>query len=829
MLGATVSYTQDVTDESYSGLIRTPDSGSSPEEMGQDLTGYGFVVNEGQVLDQNRQQNPSVRYLHPDTRFNVALKRNGYSYDLFSDETPPDPAARSTQPTNHRDEMPATRILHVQRVDVVFEGTNAVDTWTTSAMAEDHMNVINEHGSFELLHHYGEVTQHDLYPGVDIRYTAGADRFKQDLIAASPEALGQVRFRLEGATASADGNTLRIRTSRHTFVEEIPLSYIVHADGSRDPLAVTYVQNTDGTFGFRNTTAIPEWNEGDRVVVDPTPNRLQGSYFSGTNGTTTFYAVLGGTYMAGTTTSTAGLATAGAHDISYAGGNDAVLVKMTTCTRAWATYYGGSGLEQATSLAWPTGDNANLLIAGYTGSGAGVFGFPGTVAQPNYGGGTYDGFVAKFLTSTGQRTWGTYCGGTGADLIQDVTSDQNGNVFVVGNTSSSNMASAGAYDVSLGGGDDAFWRSYPGTASSVLYSTYYGGAGSEVGYGIELTGKEVYICGMTTSTTNIATAGTHQTSFQGVIDAFLARFTAGFLTWGTYYGGAQDDIANGIALIGCGYPTIVGSTSSNTLIAFGASPYQAAYGGVSDGFIAKFNPANGTNLFGTYYGGTDGDMCHAIVASGSDLVYVAGHTSSTDAMASAGSWQPFNGGMLDGWCARFSIIGSRIWGTYYGGTSSDDVWALSTGPSTGNVTIVGGTLSPNAIASVGCYDVTLGAGVEGFYATFDGPGPTACSLPGMVQQTDPETAVGGLETRIYPMPFADAFTIHTVLDADADAFFRLVDLTGRTVLEQRLGRLSKGANSTKVQCPHLADGMYTWMLQVGDALRTGSVVRSGNH
>lgn len=795
----------------------------------QDLPDYGFIENKGQVLDQDRKQNHDVRYLHPGTQFNVALKYNGYSYDLFSDEKASGTDANGPGLEPPLVDPPPARTLHVQRVDFVFEGTSGAEAWTTGPAADDHMNVINEHGSFELLHHFGQVTQHGLYPGVDIRYAAGTGRFKQDIIAASPEALAQVRFRLAGALAKAEGNALHISTSRHSFTEEIPLSYIARADGSTEPLAVTYVENADGTFGFRSTTVITKWNDGDRLVVDPTPNRIRGSYFSGTDGFTTFYAVLAGSYMAGTSTSTLGLATGGTYDNVYAANSDAILVKMTNCARSWATYYGGNGVDQAKSLAWPTGDSQNILIGGHTQSTGSVFGSAPPIAQQTYGGGAWDGFAAKFTTNGGLRTWGTYCGGTGTDLVQEVASDQNGNVFVVGTTSSGGMATVGAYDVSLNGTEDAFYRSYPPTGASLLYGTYYGGDGADGGYGIKVAGKAVYICGQTNSANAIGTAGTHQQFHQGGLEAFMAKFTGATRNWGTYYGGDQDEVAYSLALIGCGKPTMVGFTTSDDLIAFGSTPHQAVYGGGQDGFIAEFNPANGAILFGTYYGGEDADNCHAIIASGTDLVYVTGQTYSTtpvNAIASPGSWQTLNGGLADGWFARFNTVGGRVWGSYYGGTGHDWSYALSTGPATGNVTIAGGTFSPNAIASAGCYDLILGAQTEGFYATFDGPAPTPCPS-GMMLEPSARTTEGGLETMIFPVPFTDAFTIHTTLNAEADAFLRLVDLTGRTVLEQRLGRLMPGGNLTQVQCPALADGMYTWVLRVGDAISTGTVIRSG--
>ena len=96
-------------------------------------------------------------------------------------------------------------------------------------------------------------------------------------------------------------------------------------------------------------------------------------------------------------------------------------------TRLWATYYGGTGWDNANSVACDA--SGNVYIAGTTNSSnIASAGF-----QNVYGGGSYDAFLVKFDAS-GNRLWATYYGGTGADYGHSVACDALGNVYLAGYT-----------------------------------------------------------------------------------------------------------------------------------------------------------------------------------------------------------------------------------------------------------------------------------------------------------------------------------------------------------------------------------------------------------
>ncbi len=114
-------------------------------------------------------------------------------------------------------------------------------------------------------------------------------------------------------------------------------------------------------------------------------------------------------------------------------GQDAFILKFSgsNFARQWATYYGGTGFDEATDLFLDQYDN--LYITGYAGNN---FRFPtnpvGTYSQAYGGGSNGDAFCGVFKNSTLAYTWGSYIGGANDDQANAVSVDPNGNLFVLG-------------------------------------------------------------------------------------------------------------------------------------------------------------------------------------------------------------------------------------------------------------------------------------------------------------------------------------------------------------------------------------------------------------
>src|SRR5580700_648437 len=150
---------------------------------------------------------------------------------------------------------------------------------------------------------------------------------------------------------------------------------------------------------------------------------------------------------------------------------------------------------------------------------------------------------------------------------------------------------------------------------TLKYSTYLGGSGNDGGRGIGLdSAGNVYIVGNTTST-NLPTASAVQANYGGMSasfmngDAFVAKFNpAGALVYLTYLGGSGDDAATAVAVDTSGDAFVVGLTTSQNFPL--SSPLQANFGGMGgkgfirtgDAFVAKLNPTGNKLLYSTYLG-----------------------------------------------------------------------------------------------------------------------------------------------------------------------------------------------------------------------------------
>jgi len=386
-------------------------------------------------------------------------------------------------------------------------------------------------------------------------------------------------------------------------------------------------------------------------------------------------------------------------------------------TLSWSTYYGGS-LDEYNKNGSLTGDTSgNIYICGYTQSSTNI---ASTGAyQTTVAGGT-DAFVAKF-NKYGVRQWGTYYGGTLADYGTGIASDAAGNIFLSGYTSSTTgIATSGSYQTAIAGGSDAFLVKFD-SAGARQWATYFGGSSTDQGLAVntDRTGN-VYITGYTSSTAGIASTGAHQTTKGSGQDAFLAKFSnAGTRIWSTYYGGSSSDQGFTTATDTSKNVYLSGYTRSTADIAT-AGAYQTTYTAGMDVFIVKFD-STGVRQWGTYYGGSGDEQCLSLSTDRWGSFYIAGYTSSSSGIATSSSHQPVYGGIEDGFLAKFSNSGNRIWATYYGGTAGDDACGVKC-DTAGNVFLCGLSGSTAAIATTGGVQDTLNGAIDAFVIKFDSSG-----------------------------------------------------------------------------------------------------------
>jgi len=342
----------------------------------------------------------------------------------------------------------------------------------------------------------------------------------------------------------------------------------------------------------------------------------------------------------------------------YGGGyDDGVLVKFdSTGTLIYSTYLGGSISDKARGVTVDA--DKNVYLIGETNSGN----FP--TVNPIQGtiGGSNDAFVAKFNADGDALIFSTFHGGSSSDFGSDIALDSSNNVYVTGETSSTNFPTVNPYQTDLNTGGpyvvDAFVTKINAAGSAIVYSTYLGGSTKEESNGIAVTaGGEANIVG-TTESTDFPTLNALQPNFAGgTDDAFIAKFTStgDSLIYSTYLGadlyvGSNKDRGNAIDLDNDGYAYVVGETYSNAFPV--VDPFQSTTNGNSDCFISKLEPDGSALVYSTYYGGNSIDVCKGAALDTSGSLYVTGYIDSTFLFPTVNPLQSSSAGGADAFIGK---------------------------------------------------------------------------------------------------------------------------------------------------------------------------------
>jgi len=278
-----------------------------------------------------------------------------------------------------------------------------------------------------------------------------------------------------------------------------------------------------------------------------------------------------------------------ASQLSYGGGTDAFITKVnpTGSALVYSNYFGGSAREDAQALAIDNNGNAYITGITYSTDLPGTNGY----FQYAMGGGQYDGFVGKFDANgvLNYSTYlGGSGDEKGADIAVD--SAGNAYVVGI-TTSTNFPTQNAIQAANAGGANDAFVTKIEPLGYSVSYSTYLGGSGDDNGHRITVdSANNVYVTGDTTST-NFPTNNAIQSVSGGGKDAFVTSINSSgsALLDSTYLGGSADDYGNGIAVDASGAVYVAGSSASTNFPT--ATPLQAANGGGDfDVFVTKLIP-----------------------------------------------------------------------------------------------------------------------------------------------------------------------------------------------------------------------------------------------
>ncbi len=284
--------------------------------------------------------------------------------------------------------------------------------------------------------------------------------------------------------------------------------------------------------------------------------------------------------------------------------------------------------------------------------------------------------------------YSTYLGGSGDEQPAGVAVDSAGNTYLAGSTNSADfpLSTLGSLPAGV---PHVFLAKLDATGSNLLYTDYLGGNNEDDGYALALdAANDVYITGSTASS-DFPVVDPFQGTYPGGFNAFLTKISAdgSSLLYSSYLGGNGSDLPSSIAIDSAGDMVIGGYTSSTNFPV--ANAYQptvsANQGGMygNYGFLTKFNPDGASLIYSTYFAGNSnvpyncgGTPCwpqpfntiNGMVVDAAGNAYVAGVTNTYNFPVTAGAYLTSDSTQLDGtvgFVSKFSDSGSLQYSTYF--------------------------------------------------------------------------------------------------------------------------------------------------------------------
>lgn len=278
--------------------------------------------------------------------------------------------------------------------------------------------------------------------------------------------------------------------------------------------------------------------------------------------------------------------------VATTSGSDAFVTKLSAggASQVYSTFLGGNLLDLGNGIALDS--SGNVYVAGSTSSDD----FPTANAlQSNKRGnlGISDAFLTKLNASGSAFVYSTFLGGEFIDSGSAVAVDPTGNAYICGSTSSQSFPVVNAFQSHIGGFfDDAFVTKVNAAGSALVYSTYIGGKRTDncASIAIDATGS-AYVTGTTFSPDFPLFAPLQATGGEPSQDAFITKLApnGSSLIHSTYFGGGNNDSGRGIAVDSSQNIYVTGTTNSSVFPT--VNPLQPGFGGGSDVFIAKLQPA----------------------------------------------------------------------------------------------------------------------------------------------------------------------------------------------------------------------------------------------
>ena len=435
---------------------------------------------------------------------------------------------------------------------------------------------------------FASITYENFYQGIDMKVHTTNNELHYDWIIHPGANPNHIQWAYSGLEPELTKDGLQIKLDYITFTEKKPVAWQI-IDGKKVFVPVSF-KKSGKTYSFQLGNYHPHYE----LVIDPVLifSTLTGS-LADNWGFTATYDIYGN---------------------AYSGGNVNGAGFPTTSTSFQANFQGGFNNFPSTNSLFYSSDMA----------------------------------IIKYNATGTQRLYATYIGGSLNEQPHSMITDDKGNLYILGATSSSNFpVTSNAFQNNFGGNIDAVVVVLDSAGSNLKGSTFVGGSGLD-GVNNYLNNSQLYyyyaddargeiqldndgnvLIGTCTRSFNLPITGNaFQTNLQGIQDGLIAKFSPDLSTcyYLSYFGGNGNDAIYGITKNDSGLIYISGGTTSNNLPTTPNSINPAYMGGIADGFVFLLD-TNFQVLSGTYIGTNQYDQTYLIHLDKNSNVYVTGQTS----------------------------------------------------------------------------------------------------------------------------------------------------------------------------------------------------------
>lgn len=321
-------------------------------------------------------------------------------------------------------------------------------------------------------------------------------------------------------------------------------------------------------------------------------------------------------------------------DDTLTGFRDAFVMQLSTLDGAilYSTFLGGEYVDQGGGIA--LNDTDEIYLAGLTESRD----FPTVdpiqdeLNSPPYA--FSDAFVTKISADGSAILYSTFLGGSRDDGAVSIGLDASDNIYISGDTDSTDMPTKNPIQGTNEGSQDTFVAQISADGSTLDYATYLGGdEWDRTARMVVDDAGQVYLTGSTRSIDFPTTVGAFQEDFVGGIldcelpfigrfncdDAFLSKLVAGgtSLVYSTYLGGTDVDESRDLAVDGDGNAYVVGYSVSPDFP-------PAGIGGPAAIFVSKMSPAGDSLDFTFIKNSGSANAGHGIALNAVDDIYFTG-------------------------------------------------------------------------------------------------------------------------------------------------------------------------------------------------------------